>query len=169
MQAKSLYNHIYKLLDSATPLDIDCGGLCDAACCKGDEDTGMYLFPFEEQMYSGNESWIKIYDSDFIVDGKAVKIAICRGKCDRTKRPLSCRIFPLFKYKDGKVRADLRAKHICPLAAANLKADEYNPRFIKNISRVFNILRKFKVTSTYLDKTEKLIIEQQEVADIFRH
>lgn len=85
MDAKRLYTHLYRLLDKATPIGADCGKLCGAACCKGDEDTGMYLFPFEEVMYDGSEKWLRIYESDFYVNGKAVKIAICSGICDRKK------------------------------------------------------------------------------------
>lgn len=168
MDAKRLYTHLYRLLDKATPIGADCGKLCGAACCKGDEDTGMYLFPFEEVMYDGSEKWLRIYESDFFVNGKAVKIAICSGICDRNKRPLSCRIFPLFKYGDKTLGADLRAKHICPLAAANLKNKEYSPEFIKNVSKVFNVLYKFKLTAEYLNETQKLIYEQKSAADIFR-
>jgi hypothetical protein len=65
MNAKKLYKHIYKLLEDVTPIKADCGKLCNAACCEGDDETGMYLFPFEETMYDGTEKWLKIYDSDF--------------------------------------------------------------------------------------------------------
>ena len=117
MDAKKIYKHLYKLLEKATPIGVDCGQLCNGACCEGDGETGMYLFPFEEQMYNGTEEWLEIYDSDFIFKGKPVKIAICNGTCNRKKRPLSCRIFPLFKI-DGELKNDPRAVHVCPLAKA---------------------------------------------------
>ena len=167
MNPKKLYKHLYRLLDDATPIKADCGKLCGSACCDGDEDTGMYLFPFEEVMYSGKERWLKIYDSDFFVGGNAVKIAICNGRCEREKRPLSCRIFPLFLYSGGELKADFRAKHICPLAAANIETDEYNPQFTKNVRKVFNILKKFSQTSAYIKETEKIILEQKEISDLF--
>lgn len=157
MDAKKIYKHIYSLLDNITPIKADCGKLCQSACCKGDEDTGMYLFPYEEIMYGTNENWIKIYDSDFIFNKKPVKIAICSGKCDRKKRPLSCRIFPLFKL-NGKISIDTRAKKICPLARA-IQLDEYNPEFVKNVKKVFNILNKFSETKRYILETEKIINE----------
>lgn len=158
MDAKKLYSHLYKLLDNATPIGVDCGQLCGAACCKGDVETGMYLFPFEECMYDGTEDWIKIYDSDFIFEGKSVKIAICNGTCHRKKRPLSCRIFPLFKC-DGKLKNDFRAVHICPLAAGNITLEEYDKTFVENTTKVFNILSKFGIMKKYIAETEKIIDE----------
>jgi len=40
-----LYKQVYKRLDDVTPLTVDCGELCDKLCCRGDEESGMYLFP----------------------------------------------------------------------------------------------------------------------------
>lgn len=158
MNAKKLYRHLYKLLENATPIGVDCGKLCGAACCKGDGDAGMYLFPFEELMYDGTEDWIKIYDSDFIFRGEPVKIAICNGTCDRKKRPLSCRIFPLFQC--GEVlKNDYRAAHICPLAAGRITLDEYEPAFVENTRKVFNVLNKFGITREYIAETQKIIDE----------
>lgn len=158
MDAKKLYKYLYKLLYNATPIGVDCGQLCGGACCKGDGETGMYLFPFEECMYDGTEDWLEIYDSDFIFEGKSVKIAICDGTCDRKKRPLSCRIFPLFKHY-GELKNDLRAVHICPLAAGNITLGEYDKTFVKNTKKVFNILSKFKITKKYIEETQKIIDE----------
>ena len=158
MDARKIYTHLYKLLENSTPIGVDCGQLCGAACCHGDEDAGMYLFPFEECMYDGTEEWLKIYDSDFIFRGKPVKIAICNGTCRREKRPLSCRIFPLFKY-DGVLKNDLRAVHICPLAAGNITLEEYDGKFVQNTQKVFNILNKFEITREYIRETEKIINE----------
>ena len=39
------------LLETLTPLKTDCGRLCQGACCQGDEQTGMLLFPGEEAFY----------------------------------------------------------------------------------------------------------------------
>ena len=158
MEAKKLYKHLYKLLEKATPIGVDCGQLCNGACCEGDGETGMYLFPFEECMYDGREEWLKIYDSDFIFKGKPVKIAICNGTCDRKKRPLSCRIFPLFKI-DGELKNDLRAVHVCPLAKGNITLEEYDQTFVENTKKVFNILEKFTTTREYVAETQKIIDE----------
>lgn len=168
MNAKNLYKHLYKLLEDVTPIKADCGKLCNAACCEGDDETGMYLFPFEETMYDGTEKWLKIYDSDFIFNGKPVKLATCNGKCDRKKRPLSCRIFPLFSSERKHLCADKRASHLCPLVAGKIQLDEYNPEFIENVTKVFNILQKFKITREYIRETQKIIDEYDEIQDIFQ-
>lgn len=39
-------------LSDLTPLLTDCGRLCGFACCKGDEQTGMLLFPGEEALFA---------------------------------------------------------------------------------------------------------------------
>lgn len=158
MDAKKIYEHLYKLLEKATPIGVDCGQLCNGACCEGDGETGMYLFPFEEQMYNGTEEWLEIYDSDFIFKGKPVKIAICNGTCNRKKRPLSCRIFPLFKI-DGELKNDPRAVHVCPLAKGNITLEEYDMTFVENTKKVFNILEKFTTTKDYIAETQKIIDE----------
>ena len=61
----------------------------------------------------------EVEESEFEANGKKTLILYCEGHCDRRKRPLSCRIFPLFKI-DGELKNDLRAVHICPLAKGNL-------------------------------------------------
>ena len=38
------------LLRELTPLKTDCGRLCGGACCEGDEETGMLLFPGEDAL-----------------------------------------------------------------------------------------------------------------------
>ena len=82
-------NKLYELLADATPLRSDCGALCGAACCRGDEKDGMLLFPGERDYYIGREGF-RIrrsgeYDAEYLV---------CEGSCDRNDRPLSCRIYP---------------------------------------------------------------------------
>jgi len=168
MTAKEFYTYLYRLLKDVTPLEVDCGGLCDGACCKGDGESGMYLFPGEEVMYNGNEPWMKIYDSEFIFKDKPVKIAICNGSCKRNKRPLSCRIFPLFVDKDNNLVMDVRAKGLCPLVTATIPFEQYNPQFIHNVKRVFKILNNNKITREYVDETRKLIDEYEELDNIFK-
>lgn len=114
-----IYENARRRLDYLTPLPVDCGKLCDCACCKGDKDTGMYLFPFEEKFYENLDGFI-IDDSELLYsDGTPVKFISCTKPCDRHTRPLSCRIFPLFPYyKKGtspKAIFDSRAKGLCPL------------------------------------------------------
>ena len=42
MNTAYIYLQLYKLFDDVTPVPVDCGQLCDKACCKGD-DRGMFL------------------------------------------------------------------------------------------------------------------------------
>ncbi len=52
MSFKALQEKAFDILGELTPLKADCGRLCGGACCKGDAQTGMRLFPFEETSLS---------------------------------------------------------------------------------------------------------------------
>ena len=137
---KDFYENLYKELEAITPLKVDCGKLCNNACCEVSEEiTGMYLFPFEEVMYSSMPEWGKIYDTDFVTNGKReINLFTCNGYCDRRKRPLSCRIFPLVPYiKKGegiKIVIDPRGREICPLAKS-MAAEELDEDFFKAVEK----------------------------------
>lgn len=128
-----MYDRIFKILGELTPLRADCGQLCDCACCKGDENTGMRLFPHEESTLS-----VKVLES-------GERLAVCDGHCHRSKRPLACRIFPFFPTIDDRgrvyVETDLRAKLLCPLIE---HSDEivFDKRFFKALKKVGKILSK---------------------------
>ena len=83
-----MYKKIFNILGELTPLKADCGQLCGCACCKGDDKTGMRLFPHEESALN------------IIETSSNVRLAVCNGTCDRNKRPLACRIFPFFPTVD---------------------------------------------------------------------
>ncbi len=149
MNSAYLYLQLYRLFDASTPLGADCGGLCRKACCKGD-DAGMYLFPGEQSVFDLlTPDWVRIEESDFTYEyngrHKNLKIAFCRGSCDRYQRPLACRIFPLTPYlgADGKlsVITDPRSKAVCPLGKT-LAVDEYERTFVRNVKNCFVILSK---------------------------
>ena len=105
------------LLNTPTPLRSDCGALCGARCCSSlaeDEETGMLLFPGEEAFYE-NLPGFTIRETDH------GRLLICGGTCDRSQRPLSCRMFPLLPIvREGEIRVvmDARAKAVCPLYAS---------------------------------------------------
>lgn len=128
-----LYDKIFNILGDLTPLIVDCGVLCEGACCKGDDKTGMLLFPHEK-------SELKVIENEL-----GQHLAICNGKCDRAKRPLACRIFPFFPTvdKDGKVfvEKDYRAARLCPLLE---HSDEivFDPKFFKALKKVGKLLTK---------------------------
>jgi len=120
----------YSLLRKETPLKEDCGKICNGKCCKGDNYTGMLLFPGEEKLIDKNIEIKEIENGD--------KIAVCNGSCDRNKRPLSCRIYPLFPMiinnegkEEIKTIIDLRAD--CPLKSGEFN---FNKAFLRKVKRV---------------------------------
>lgn len=151
MNAVYVYLQLYRLFDNVTPIKgIDCGRLCDKACCKG--DGGMYLFPQEEKVFNFlRPDWAKIENSDFKYeyDGKKknLKICTCTGSCDRYQRPLACRIFPLTPYLDKsgelKIIVDPRAKAVCRLSMA-YNVEDFDRKFVDNVRKTFVLLCKNK-------------------------
>lgn len=74
MNTAYIYLQLYKLFDDVTPVPVDCGQLCDKACCKGD-DRGMFLFPGEKEVFNLlNPDWVRIEKTDFTYDynGKTI-------------------------------------------------------------------------------------------------
>lgn len=130
---KKLYDKIFKIMGDLTPLTVDCGVLCDAACCKGDKTEGMLLFPYEETSLP------------VIQNELGNKMVVCDGKCDRNERPLACRIFPFFLTVNEKgkvfIEKDYRAIKLCPLLE---HSDEiiFNPKFFKALKKVGKLLAK---------------------------
>lgn len=165
MNSAYIYLQLYRLFDNITPIKADCGMLCDKACCKGD-DAGMYLFPGEERVFSLlNPDWIEIEDSDFTYSlhgkEKHLKIAFCKGGCDRYQRPLSCRIFPLTPYlKGGKLEVitDPRSKTVCPIGKT-LKIGEYDRAFVKNVKNAFCLLMKNKEFRAFMEEYSEYLDE----------
>ena len=143
-----LYKKIFRIMGDLTPLRADCGQLCGGACCKGNDSTGMRLFPHEETVLSVRHS------------GNGGRLAVCSGTCDRSTRPLSCRIFPFFPTIDEKgrifVEPDHRAARLCPLL---MHSEEilFDPRFFRAVKRVGKILAKDKDGRAFLEQiTEEI-------------
>ncbi len=128
-----MYSKINKIISDLTPLTVDCGVLCGGACCKGDEETGMRLFPHEKSSLN-----IKTTSNGY-------DLVVCNGTCDRIERPLACKIFPFFPIVDNKgkifVGLDYRAARLCPMIE---HCDEllFDPNFFKAIKKVGKILLK---------------------------
>lgn len=169
MKSTDIYKEAYRLLDKLTPLPIDCGQLCGGICCSdgGREDAGMYLFFGEEKMYDKKPDWIRIEESEFLYgdDDRKALIAMCPGRCNRSMRPLSCRIFPLTPYKKEagplSIIMDPRAKAMCPLAKA-LDISDLDQKFVHTVKLIFNVLIKNKKIEQFIcelsylfDDTEK--------------
>lgn len=136
-----MYDKIFRIMGDLTPLRADCGLLCGGACCKGDENTGMRLFPHEETHLPVKP----------LPDGG--RLAVCNGHCDRTKRPLACHIFPFFPTIDDNdrifVEKDDRAVRLCPLLT---HSDEltFDPRFFKAVKKVGKLLVKDEECRAFL-------------------
>ena len=154
MHISEIYKSIYTFYGDTTPLCVDCGKLCGGACCESDdnEETGMYLFPGEEKLFFNNPDF-KIIDSEFLYRKKRAKILICKGVCNRSIRPLSCRIFPIIPYiksNDFSLIFDPRANSLCPLTKLS-DISELDKKFIKKTESVIKLLLKFKETRLFLE------------------
>ena len=145
---RKMYEKIFKLLGDLTPLKADCGLLCEGACCKGDENTGMRLFPHEESV-------LRVIET-----GDGIRLAVCDGNCDRSKRPLACRIFPFFPTidEDGEifVEEDTRAANVCPMIG---HGDEilFDRKFLKAVKKVGELLATDEECRAFLEQVTEEI------------
>ncbi len=139
-----LYQKVFNILGELTPLTADCGRLCGGACCKGDEKTGMRLFPDEPTA-------LPVIQTE---DGG--RLAVCDGTCDRDKRPLSCRIFPFFPTVDEKGRVftelDYRAARLCPMVTHSEEI-VFNKRFLKAVKKAGKLLVKDPECRAFLEES----------------
>ena len=155
MKKENVIKSCYSALGKYTPLEVDCGQLCDGFCCKGGEELGMLLFPGEEALIDPE---IKV------IDDKGRKVAVCNGSCDRNKRPLSCRIYPLFPVYDGdgiETAFDVRAN--CPLTSGEVKISR---RFDKAVRRVGKYLLLNEETKGFLMELSEEQDEYNKLKDI---
>ncbi len=160
MKIKDFYTYAYSLFEDVTPLYGDCGTMCNNACCMGDDESGMYLFPGEECMYKKLPSWLEIDVSSFeYSDDKYAYIALCKPFCDRRLRPLACRIFPLLPYVTGegelKIIMDPRGKNMCPLAVA-AEPQQLSPQFVRRVTYLGRLMMKNKVLYEYIEQLSRL-------------
>ena len=124
------YTELYRLSHMITPLKGDCGDLCGKVCCLPREDTdlGVYLFPGEEAMFSGQEDWLRWEQrrpaqDNFPASWQAPLYFItCLKPCPRANRPLNCRFFPLAPHILGDrtlllIHETMPLTYTCPLIA----------------------------------------------------
>ncbi len=135
-----------RLLEALTPLKSDCGRICGARCCASmdGEETGMLLFPGEEALLPDEPGWQ-------VLPAPAGKLVLCPGRCRRSDRPLSCRLFPLLPLPcDGGVRAvtDERARGVCPLARQGKSA--MDPAFTDAVLQTGRLLLEDPVLADFL-------------------
>lgn len=142
-----LYKKANKIIGNKTPLKKDCGKICGGACCKGDSDTGMLLFPFESSNFQVKEK-----------DG--VRLCVCEGECNRKDRPLSCRIFPFFPYvtTEGKIKVipDIRGANVCPLIA-HFNETDFDRGFLYRVKKVGRLLYEDEQCREFLVDTSREI------------
>jgi len=126
------------LLRRVTPLRFDCGRLCGAACCKGDEKTGMKLFFGEETVLTDAPDFAILSSGGKSADS----VAVCGGVCDRKTRPTACMMFPLYPYlreMDGRTVIDVvpdpRASSVCPIVYEGLRPDRAFARAVRKSAR----------------------------------
>lgn len=143
MKKEKVIYSCYSLLRNVTPLEYDCGKICHGKCCKGDDKTGMLLFPGEETLIDPAIKIIKNEEGD--------NFAICNGTCDRNKRPLGCRIYPLFPViKNGEqgeyIEVEFDSRADCPLTQGEYKITR---RFAKSVKRVGKYLLLNEETANF--------------------
>lgn len=153
---REFYQKLYSQLNEITPLQVDCGELCQSACCSLEVGEGIYLFPEEECMFTPQPDWGKIKISN------EMKIIECNGHCRRDERPLFCRIFPLFPYIDhtGEMKIIFYSpmNFICPL----IKLGEFEmlaPDYLEEVAEISNELAKHPITRPFLEKISREIDE----------
>ena len=146
----------YAALGDKTPLRTDCGQLCGAACCTPDEDGqgGVFLFPGEEELLKGID-WGIVHPRQ---PGWIAPMLECTGPCDRNKRPLGCRIFPLTpvigKKGDWTVRMDVRARPMCPLCSSGVKGLDIE--FVRAARDAIRIIAETPEGDEFLNKWAEL-------------
>ena len=170
----------YGLLDDITPLPYDCGALCGRRCCRPDCRVagshavsgeriavgGMWLLPGERLLCDSNDfSITTLPNGDFLS---------CANRCDRKKRPFSCRIFPYFpalsKREDGswriRCRADPRGYGVCPLLNKRFPA-RVSLDFRRQVVRAARILVSDPVVAADLFATSAFLSDLCEMYEKF--
>ena len=154
--------------DSATPDPVG-RGIPDAPPTDPDrtvspahpDSLGMLLFPGEIKLLS-QEPGYRFFRIPYM--GESAWFMVCEGVCDRRKRPLACRIFPLAPQigDSGEIRAlpDPRAGRMCPLAGGEF----LNPAFrravekaLRHISQAPEIYDFMRLLSADLDEMRKFM------------
>ena len=152
-------------LNPPTPLKRDCGRLCGARCCRSleGEETGMLLFPGEEEAYLDKPGW------EIRPTGRGA-LLLCPGTCRREERPLSCRLFPLLPLpgEDGRIRVatDRRARAVCPLARQGKTA--MDPAFISAVREAGELLLADPDQAYFLEQLSQEQEELKELAQLLR-
>lgn len=154
-----------EMLERSAPLGrFDCGKLCNGLCCKGDNDTGMWLFPGEKELYKDNPNFtVKETDGNF-----GYNMIICNGTCNRSERPLACRIYPFYPKIDGEkvsIIKDLRGISSCPIIKEEMKPDL---KFLRNMRKAIRYLIRDEETKNYILNMQQEIEDIAKLMSVFR-
>ncbi|HPF56140.1 MAG TPA: hypothetical protein PLV03_06335 [Clostridiales bacterium] len=151
MDVFEIWEKAYALLDDLTPIQADCGELCNKQCCKGGDEDGMILFPYEKEFLDG-QRFLKFSEKD------GFETAVCKGRCKREWRPMACRIYPfvpVFKGDSIEVQPDPRATYICPLV---LHGGEYiDPAFIQAVKEAFAVLAELPGFEEFMKQYDAML------------
>lgn len=154
-EMKKTMEEIYERLDKVTPVDFDCGKLCDEVCCVYDrkenpgEELILYLMPGEELMYEDSD-YFKLYTietnaPDYLDDWEDTMFIVkCTypPQCDRKIRPIQCRTFPLIPHISLEdefhlVFDESEYPYTCPLVDEKIKL---NDDFVNETYSVWKML-----------------------------
>ena len=148
------YRAIYRLLDRVSPVDYDCGTLCQAACCvipnEEDAEMGIYLLPGEDKIHDRQSEgfrWTEESTEDFEFpeswSGKVFFLHCLKSPhCQRSMRPIQCRTFPILPHitEDAElimIYDDTDVPYRCPLIEDELPL---NDDFVKATHTVWKHL-----------------------------
>ena len=147
---------------------IDCGSadtlnereLSGAPLVPGDA-LGMVLFPGEAGLLS-REPGYRLFRIPFL--GARAWFLVCEGICDRRKRPLACRIFPLAPHVGGNGEVDAlpdpRAGRVCPLADGEFLDPAFRravTKALRHLARTPEINEFIRLLSADLDDMRRFI------------
>lgn len=176
IKIKKSIEKIYKTLDEVSPLDYDCGKLCNEICCTYDDEdkdgkVGLYLIPGEELMYANSEEF-ELYtlnpdEIDYPHSWKnKIYLVNCINppRCNRKIRPIQCRTFPLIPHisKDGSFHMIIDPDDIpykCPIIEENIKL---NNDFIETTLEVWKKLIKNPLIYDLVDLDSRRRINRKE-------
>lgn len=141
-----------------TPLRSDCGRLCGGACCQGDDDEGMLLFPGEDLLCKKTHGDFHIRALDYAIGLTQAQLITCQGSCERDERPLACRLFPLlcrFRGERAVLVLDPRARMTCPLCDYGLSG--LSSDFIAAAQRAIDLLMQDEACKAHLHGLDDML------------
>jgi len=163
---KERIEKIYEILNRVSPVDYDCGKLCNQRCCTYDgkdysnDDLIIYLIPGEEKMFESSKSFeVKHFDIKEInyphswKEGVYTVKCLNPPKCERQIRPIQCRTFPLIPHIDKSnhfylIFDESEYPYECPLIKENISLNE---DFINETYKVWRLLLKNKLVYDLVD------------------